>query len=137
MALMRSMSMAMLGKTRIFSWAAGCHSRAMSMPEPRPSPRSPRRSSTRHWRRTLRLTGVLLLLWFAVTFGIAFFARELDFDFFGWPFSFWVASQGALLVYLLLVGVYALAMRRLDALEGQETVESPAPAVPAVPGPSA
>jgi putative solute:sodium symporter small subunit len=70
--------------------------------------------STLYWRRTLRLTGVLLLLWFGVTFGIAFFARELDFDFFGWPFSFWVASQGALLVYLVLVGVYAVAMRRLD-----------------------
>ena len=71
--------------------------------------------STRYWRSTLRLTGALLLLWFGVTFGIAFFARDLDFDFFGWPFSFWVASQGALLVYLLLVGVYALAMQRLDA----------------------
>jgi putative solute:sodium symporter small subunit len=76
---------------------------------PRPAP------STRYWRSTLRLTGALLLLWFGVTFGIAFFARDLDFDFFGWPFSFWVASQGALLVYLLLVGVYALAMQRLDA----------------------
>jgi putative solute:sodium symporter small subunit len=68
----------------------------------------------RYWRRTLQLTGVLLLLWFGVTFGIAYFARDLDFDFFGWPFSFWVASQGALLVYLVLVGVYALAMQRLD-----------------------
>jgi putative solute:sodium symporter small subunit len=65
----------------------------------------------------MRLTAALLLLWFGVTFGIAFFARDLDFDFFGWPFSFWVASQGALLVYLLLVGVYALAMQRLDAAE--------------------
>ena len=71
--------------------------------------------STRYWRRTKRLTAALLLLWFGVTFGIAFFARDLDFDFFGWPFSFWVASQGALLVYLLLVGVYAVAMQRLDA----------------------
>jgi putative solute:sodium symporter small subunit len=79
-------------------------------PPPPPSP-----ANRRYWRRTLRLTGALLLLWFGVTFGIAYFARDLDFDFFGWPFSFWVAGQGALVVYLLLVGVYALAMRRLDA----------------------
>jgi putative solute:sodium symporter small subunit len=69
-----------------------------------------------YWRRTLRLTAGLLLLWFAVTFGVTFFARDLDFDFFGWPFSFWVAGQGALLVYLVIVGVYALAMDRLDGL---------------------
>jgi putative solute:sodium symporter small subunit len=68
-----------------------------------------------YWRRTLRLTGALLALWFIVTFGVAFFARDLDFDFFGWPFSFWVAGQGALLVYLAIVGFYAWAMRRLDA----------------------
>lgn len=84
----------------------------MAMP---PTPvRHPAPHAVRYWRRTLQLTGALLLLWFGVTFGIAYFARDLDFDFFGWPFSFWVASQGALLVYLVLVGVYALAMQRLD-----------------------
>src|SRR5690242_17092459 len=104
-ALMRSMSMGKSSAKREFS-----HGRrpatvgAMAMP---PTP-------VRYWRRTLQLTGALLLLWFGVTFGIAYFARDLDFDFFGWPFSFWVASQGALLVYLVLVGVYALAMQRLD-----------------------
>ena len=90
----------------------------MSTPGSTSPTAAPPAQSTHYWRRTLRLTGVLLLLWFGVTFGIAFFARELDFDFFGWPFSFWVASQGALLVYLVLVGVYALAMRRLDASSG-------------------
>jgi len=74
-----------------------------------------------YWRTNLRITAALLGLWFVVTFVAAFFARELDFSFFGWPFSFWVAAQGALLVYLALIGIYAGWMNRLDAeLEGDE-----------------
>jgi putative solute:sodium symporter small subunit len=67
-----------------------------------------------YWRWTLRLTVVLLLVWGGVTFGISYFARDLAFSFFGWPFSFWVAAQGALIVYLVIVWVYAWAMNRLD-----------------------
>jgi len=67
-----------------------------------------------YWRKNIRLTGLLMMLWFGVTFGVSFYARELNFDFFGWPFSFWVASQGALLVFCLIVAFYAYAMRKLD-----------------------
>jgi putative solute:sodium symporter small subunit len=68
----------------------------------------------RYWQSNLRLIGGLLAVWFGVSFGISFFARELAFDFFGSPFSFWVASQGALVVYLLIVVVYIWRMERLD-----------------------
>jgi len=71
-----------------------------------------------HWERNLRTTGLLLAVWFGVTFGISFFARELNFSFFGWPFSFWVAAQGALVVYVLIIAVYARAMNRLDHRHG-------------------
>ncbi len=67
-----------------------------------------------YWRKTLNITGVLLAIWFVVTFVVAYFARELSFNFFGWPFSFWVAAQGALIVYVLLIGYYAWYMNRLD-----------------------
>ena len=53
-----------------------------------------------YWRKTLWITGVLLAIWFVVTFVVAYFARSLTFNFFGWPFSFWVAAQGALIVYV-------------------------------------
>lgn len=68
----------------------------------------------RYWRAVRWLTAGLLLLWFVAAFGVVFFARQLNFSFFGWPFSFWWAAQGALLVFLALVGLYAHAMRRLD-----------------------
>jgi putative solute:sodium symporter small subunit len=71
-----------------------------------------------YWRKTLRLTAGLMVVWFAVTFGVAFFARELSFTFFGWPFSFWVGAQGALVVYVLIVAVYAGVMARFDEAHG-------------------
>ena len=82
------------------------------MVEPDPTSRLNARQG--HWRATLRWTQGLLLVWFGVTFVVAYNARAMDFEFFGWPFSFWVAAQGALLVYLALVAGYAWVMRRLD-----------------------
>jgi putative solute:sodium symporter small subunit len=72
----------------------------------------------RRWRSCLRLTALLLLIGFIVTFGVAFFARALSGSLFGWPFSFWIAAQGTLLVYLALVCVYARVMHRLDIAHG-------------------
>lgn len=68
-----------------------------------------------YWRRVLRLTLALLAAWFVVTIVLSVFARELSFALFGWPFSFWMASQGALFVFCGLVWAYALLMDRLDA----------------------
>jgi putative solute:sodium symporter small subunit len=61
-----------------------------------------------YWQTNLRITAVLMAIWFVVTFVVGFFARDLNFTFFGWPFSFWVASQGALVVYCLIIWYYAL-----------------------------
>lgn len=72
----------------------------------------------RRWRASQRITAGLLAVWFLVSFGVAYFARELNGIVLGWPFSFWVAAQGALLVYLLLVWLYARWMARLDTGQG-------------------
>lgn len=67
-----------------------------------------------YWRKNLQMTGVLLAVWFFVTFVIGYFARDLTFSFMGWPFSFWVASQGSLIVYMLIIWYYARTMNRMD-----------------------
>ena len=68
-----------------------------------------------HWRRTRKLTMALLLLWFGTTFCTVFFARQLSgLTLFGWPLSFYLAAQGAALVYLAIIGVFAFAMGRID-----------------------
>jgi len=71
-----------------------------------------------YWRKTLWITGVLLAIWFVVTFVIGFYARNLNFNFFGWPFSFWVGSQGALIVYVLIIWYYERYMNQLDIEHG-------------------
>jgi putative solute:sodium symporter small subunit len=71
-----------------------------------------------YWVQTRRLTAVLLLAWFVVTFVGTYFARELRYSFLGWPFSFYMAAQGSLIVYLLIVYVYARAQRRRDLAFG-------------------
>lgn len=71
--------------------------------------------SIQHWRATRRLTTILLLAWLLTGFLAVFFARELaGLTIFGWPLSFYLAAQGASLVYLALIGIYAWRMRRLD-----------------------
>jgi putative solute:sodium symporter small subunit len=67
-----------------------------------------------YWSRNLRITAILLALWFVVTFVIGWYARDLSFNFFGWPFAFWVGAQGALVVYVWIIWYYASYMNRLD-----------------------
>ena len=68
-----------------------------------------------HWQRARRLTVLLLALWLTTGFCAAFFARELaGLSVFGWPLSFYLAAQGASLVYLAILGFYAWRMRKLD-----------------------
>ena len=70
-----------------------------------------------HWRRTRRLTFVLLALWLITGFCTVYFARELaHVSVFGWPLSFYMAAQGAALVCLAIIGFYAWRMRRFDRL---------------------
>lgn len=68
----------------------------------------------KYWKRLSVVTCSLLLLWFLVTFVASFFAKELSFNFFGWPFSFWLGAQGSMIVYLLIVWFYASYVNKLD-----------------------
>jgi putative solute:sodium symporter small subunit len=67
-----------------------------------------------YWRRNLRVTAILLAIWAIVTFVVGWYAREMSFNFFGWPFSFWVGGQGALVIYVVIIGYYAHYMNKLD-----------------------
>jgi putative solute:sodium symporter small subunit len=69
---------------------------------------------SRYWRTNLRWITGLLLVWFAVSFVFVFFARDLSFQFLGWPFSFWMASQGSLVIYVAIIWFYAHKMNQLD-----------------------
>ena len=67
-----------------------------------------------YWSKTLRLTAVLLAIWFIVTYVVGFYARELSFNFFGWPFAFYMGAQGSLIIYILIIWYYSRSMNKLD-----------------------
>jgi putative solute:sodium symporter small subunit len=77
-----------------------------------------------YWRKNVRVTLILLAIWAVITYVVGFYARELSFSFFGWPFSFWVGAQGALVLYVVIIGFYAWYMNKLDkeygVAEGEE-----------------
>ncbi len=74
-----------------------------------------------YWRRNLNMTLVLLVVWFIVTFVMAYFARPLaEINFFGWPFSFYMGAQGSLIIYVIMIWFYARKMRQLDEEYGVE-----------------
>lgn len=72
-----------------------------------------------YWRKTLRITGILLAVWFVATFVVVYYAADLNrFSFLGFPLGFFMAAQGSLLIYVVLVWFYARYMNRLDKQYG-------------------
>ena len=68
-----------------------------------------------YWRINLILTASLLAVWFLITFVTGYFARELnEYSFLGFPLSFYIFSQGALIIFLIIIGIYVWVMNRLD-----------------------
>jgi putative solute:sodium symporter small subunit len=79
-----------------------------------PPPLTEAQRQPRHWRRVQRWTALCLVFWALLTFTVSWNARTWRFEFFGWPFGFWWAAQGAMLVFLALVALYAWVMHRID-----------------------
>ncbi len=69
-----------------------------------------------YWRANKRLILGLLIIWATVSYGCGILFVEFlnTFTFFGLPLGFWIAHQGAIYVFVVLVFVYAWQMDRLD-----------------------
>jgi putative solute:sodium symporter small subunit len=72
----------------------------------------------RYWQKNLRITAILMAIWFVVTYVVSYFARDLNFTFFGWPFSFWMGVPGFVGVYVVIIWFYARHMNQLDQEHG-------------------
>jgi putative solute:sodium symporter small subunit len=91
----------------------------------------------RYWRRNVTLMAALLFVWAAVSLGCGvLFVEPLNsIRLGGYPLGFWFAQQGSILVFVVLILVYALRMGRLDrehhaeleALAKELSAERPAP----------
>ena len=68
-----------------------------------------------YWNRNLKITAVLLALWFVVTFVMGYFARELNsITILGFPLGFYMSAQGSLIIYVAIIWYYAHYMNNLD-----------------------
>lgn len=75
-----------------------------------------------YWRKNLRVTAVLLAVWFSVTFIVGFFARGLsEISILGFPFPFYMAAQGSLIVYVIIVWYYVRRMNQIDKKFAEES----------------
>lgn len=68
-----------------------------------------------YWRRNMKMTAILLAIWFVVTYVVGWYARELnELVIFGFPFGFYMGAQGSLVIYVIMIFYYAIRMNKLD-----------------------
>lgn len=69
-----------------------------------------------YWPAVIRLTLVLLFIWFLVSFGAGILFREFldQFHIGGAPLGFWFAQNGSIYVFVALIFYYCAAMNRLE-----------------------
>lgn len=75
------------------------------------------KAAAAYWKSLRRMTLWLLLIWFIITFVAIFFARSLaTYTLLGWPISFFMAAQGSILIYVVIIAIYAWRTRHLDKI---------------------
>lgn len=69
-----------------------------------------------YWRKNVTLIRNLLVIWALVSLvGAIILAKPLaNVPFFGVTLSFWLAHQGSIIVFVILIFYYAVKMDRLD-----------------------
>ena len=85
---------------------------------PGPDDRDPRvvAAISRYWKKNIRVMTALLVIWALAGLGAGIlFADSLSaYTIGGFPLGFWFAQQGSIIVFVVLILVYALVMNRLD-----------------------
>jgi putative solute:sodium symporter small subunit len=78
-----------------------------------------------YWRTNLRYLGLLLAVWFVVSYGFGILlVDQLDtIRIGGFKLGFWFAQQGSIYVFIVLIFVYVRLMNRLDKRFGVDEEE--------------
>ena len=81
-----------------------------------------------YWQSNLKLLAILLVIWFAVSFGAGIlFVDALDgIRVGGFKLGFWFSQQGSIYVFVALVIVYVRKMNALDRTLTQQRREAEA-----------
>lgn len=70
----------------------------------------------RYWNSNVRLIRNLLIIWGFVSLGCSILLVPLlnNFNLGNVPFGFWMAQQGSIFIFVILIFVYAMRMDKLD-----------------------
>ncbi len=74
------------------------------------------KSQGEYWKKNLQYVGILLAIWFTVSFGFGILLVDVldSFRIGGFKLGFWFAQQGSIYVFVVLIFVYVWLMNRLD-----------------------
>ena len=69
-----------------------------------------------YWKTNLKYLGILLSVWFLVSFGFGILLVDFmnQFQIGGFKLGFWFAQQGSIYVFTILIFVYIRLMNKLD-----------------------
>ena len=68
-----------------------------------------------HWAKTRRLMIITLAIWAFFSFGIHIFAHQLnEIVIFGFPLGFYMAAQGSLIAFVVLIFWFAKQQNNID-----------------------
>ena len=73
-----------------------------------------------YWKENIRLVLSLLSVWFLASFvmGILFVDFLDNIRFFGFKLGFWMAQQGSIYCFVILIFIYVNKMKKLDLKYG-------------------
>jgi putative solute:sodium symporter small subunit len=75
--------------------------------------------TTSHWRRTSALMWTMFALWVFFSFVVHFFVERLnEISFLGFPLGFYMAAQGSLIAFVVMLFLFAKRQDTIDREEG-------------------
>jgi putative solute:sodium symporter small subunit len=80
------------------------------------SQNNPQNHRQAYWRANIRILAILLSIWFIVSFGagILFVDQLNQIKLAGFKLGFWIAQQGSIYTFVVLIFVYVRLMNKLD-----------------------
>ena len=68
-----------------------------------------------YWAKTKRLTITVLVIWFVFSIVVHWFADALNaISLFGFPLGFYMAAQGSLIIFVVLIFYLAYRQNKID-----------------------
>ena len=69
-----------------------------------------------YWKENIRLVLSLLFVWFVASFVMGILLADIldNIRFFGFKLGFWMAQQGSIYCFVILIFIYVYKMKKLD-----------------------